>query len=207
MHPEVLNNKRKSNEIYFQFCQYLDIFKKINNLLDDINLEQFIDFYSGISSSIPDYNYFSIMINNVWKNIENENDSNNVLNIEKALSSSNKLNIGKFCIDYNNCQKNNINQNYCNKVGSVKDKNSNHTRINLPLFYYNKYANLNDTSQSNCINENKFEKNNNLIFTPNSRDRKSKIYDHNEETEINLINKSSFKSPSYNGINAKQCFR
>ncbi len=79
MHPEVLNNKRKSNEIYFQFCQYLDIFKKINNLLDDINLEQFIDFYSGISSSIPDYNYFSIMINNVWKNIENENDSNNVL--------------------------------------------------------------------------------------------------------------------------------
>ncbi len=77
----------------------------------------------------------------------------------------------------------------------------------MPLFYYNKYANLNDTSQSNCINENKFEKNNNLIFTPNSRDRKSKIYDHNEETEINLINKSSFKSPSYNGINAKQCFR
>ena len=82
MHPEVLNNRRTKNDIYQQFSESLDIYAKLNNLTNTINLEQFIDFYSGISSSIFDDTYFSYITNNVWglsQENKNENNENNIV--------------------------------------------------------------------------------------------------------------------------------
>jgi Ca2+-binding EF-hand superfamily protein len=84
--------------------------------------------------------------------------------------------------------------------------NYSHTKINLPLFYYNKKENLNNTSKSNNITDKKdFNINiNNSVFTPNSKRIDSKIYENNRQnytSENNLRNRSEPTSPYYNNIN------
>ena len=66
-HPDVSDNIRKEDEIYNQFCYTLDIFIRFNNILNySINLEQFIDYYSGISPSINEDEEFQKILEKVW---------------------------------------------------------------------------------------------------------------------------------------------
>ena len=66
-HPVVSDNIRKEDEIYNQFCYTLDIFIRFNNILNySINLEQFIDYYSGISPSINEDEEFQKILEKVW---------------------------------------------------------------------------------------------------------------------------------------------
>ena len=66
-HPDVSDNIRKEDEIYNQFCYTLDIFIRFNNILNySINLEQFIDYYSGISPSIKEDEEFQKILEKVW---------------------------------------------------------------------------------------------------------------------------------------------
>ena len=209
-HPEVLNHRRKPNDIYFQFCESLDIFTKLNNILNNINLDQFIDFYSGISSSIVDDRYFSYVINNVFPNNDNEIENNNESNKQKLKesSSSPKINANKFYINDNKEDRNNLNENNYNRNSFIKERinNYSHTKINLPLFYYNKKDTLNDHSKyNNFTDKNEFNINkNNSIFTPNSKRIDSKLYDNNEQNYLikNIErNRSEPTSPYYNNIN------
>ena len=159
MHPDVLNNRRSAKDVYNQFCESLDIYTKLNNLSTNINLEQFVDFYSGISPSIFDDRYFSKILNNVWSNDENTttNTNNNINNNNitnnstsnirnQNAPSSTKINYDN--LDYNNL-KNNYNKNErsitennysnYNNNSSIKERiNNNTVKVNLPLFYYNK---------------------------------------------------------------------
>lgn len=151
MHPEVLNHKRKPNDIYIQFCESLDIFAKLNNILNSINLEQFIDFYSGISTSIIDDIYFSYIINNVFEYNDNkiENNKENDKLILKENSSTPKI-VDKYNINNNKKEMNNLNEDNFNRNSFIKERisNYNHTKINLPLFYYKKNDNLNNLYKS-----------------------------------------------------------
>ena len=209
-HPEVLNYRRKPNDIYIQFCESLDIFTKLNNILNNINLDQFIDFYSGISSSIVDDRYFSYVINNVFPNNDSEIEKNNESNKQKLKesSSSPKINANKFYINDNKEDRNNLNENNYNRNSFIKERinNYSHTKINLPLFYYNKKDNLNEHSKyNNFTDKNEFNINkNNSIFTPNSKRIDSKLYDNNEQNYLikNIErNRSEPTSPYYNNIN------
>ena len=66
-HPDVSDNIRNEDEIYNQFCYTLDIFIRFNNILHySINLEQFIDYYSGISPSIKEDEEFQKILEKVW---------------------------------------------------------------------------------------------------------------------------------------------
>ena len=66
-HPDVSDNIRNEDEIYNQFCYTLDIFIRFNNILNySINLEQFVDYYSGISPSIKEDEEFQKILEKVW---------------------------------------------------------------------------------------------------------------------------------------------
>ena len=66
-HPDVSDNIRNEDEIYNQFCYTFDIFIRFNNILNySINLEQFIDYYSGISPSIKEDEEFQKILEKVW---------------------------------------------------------------------------------------------------------------------------------------------
>ena len=207
-HPAVLNKRRNSNDIYIQFSESLDIFANLNNISNDITLEQFIDFYSGISSSILDDNYFNLVINNVWSEKENNietninsiNNSNNL--IKKSPSSPrinyNNLNIDNFNINYNEKDKNII-ENYYSKNSLVKDRiNNSNTKINLPLFYYNNTSNNKNLSS---IPENSNQNINNSVFTPNSRRTNENILKENNGEKNIQMNSPSFRRNNLNLIN------
>ena len=204
-HPAVLNKRRNSNDIYIQFSESLDIFANLNNISNDITLEQFIDFYSGISSSILDDNYFNLVINNVWSEKENSietninNNSNNL--IKKSPSSPrinyNNLNIDNFNINYNEKDKNII-ENYYSKNSLVKDRiNNSNTKINLPLFYYNNTSNNKNLSS---IPENSNQNINNSVFTPNSRRTNENILKENNGEKNIQMNSPSFRRNNLNLI-------
>ena len=210
MHPEVLNHRRKPNDIYMQFCESLDIFVKLNNILNYINLDQFIDFCSGISASIIDDNYFSYVINNVFQNNDEKIENNNENDKLKESSSFPKINLNadKYNINDNKEERNNLNENNYNRNSFIKERinNYSHTKINLPLFYYNKNDNLNNLSKSNNFSDkNDFNINrNNSIFTPNSKIIDSKQYENNGQNyfnQNNSRNRSEPTSPYYNNIN------
>ena len=212
MHPEVLNHRRNPNDIYIQFCESLDIYAKLNNILNNINLDQFIEFYSGISASIIDDRYFAYVLNNVFPNndnkIENNNENDKLKLKESSTSPKINLNVDKFNINDNKEENNNLNEDNLNRNSFIKERMNNysHTKINLPLFYYNKKENLNNTSKSNNITDKKdFNINiNNSVFTPNSKRIDSKIYENNRQnytSENNLRNRSEPTSPYYNNIN------
>jgi len=213
MHPEVLNNRRTKNDIYQQFCESLDIYAKLNNITNTINLEQFIDFYSGISSSIFDDTYFSYITNNVWglsQENKNENNENNIVStIQKSPSSPkisyNNLDIDKFNLNYN--ERNNLNDNNYNRNSSIKDRinNNSNAKINLPLFYYNRNNGLNNNnnlSKSTNFTENiDLNKINNSVLTPNNKARNDNILEINEQNYLNEVNNKR-KSPYKNNINS-----
>ena len=179
-----------------------------------INLDQFIEFYSGISASIIDDRYFAYVLNNVFPNNDNKIETNNENDKLKLKESSTSpkinLNVDKFNINDNKEENNNLNEDNLNRNSFIKERMNNysHTKINLPLFYYNKKENLNNTSKSNNITDKKdFNINiNNSVFTPNSKRIDSKIYENNRQnytSENNLRNRSEPTSPYYNNINTK----
>ena len=65
-HPDVINKKMTQNEVMTQFNYTFDIFCKLNKISKDINCSQFIEYYEGISPSIPNDFQFKEIINNVW---------------------------------------------------------------------------------------------------------------------------------------------
>ena len=222
-HPEVLNNRRNAKDIYLQFSECLDIFAKLNNISNNITLDQFIDFYSGISSSVYDDNYFSYIMDNVWSNKDNNknnvnnvsNTNNNVSAMQKSPSSPknsyNNLDIEQININYNNNynEKNNLNTSNYNRNSSVKDRanNNSNAKINLPLFYYNRNNNnLNNLNNINNLSKstNFIENKDNSVFTPNNKRRYEQLLEEEQNylNEVNSRKKAGAQSPSYRNLNA-----
>jgi Ca2+-binding EF-hand superfamily protein len=217
-HPEVINKRRTPNDIYMQFTETLEIFAELNNIINNITLEQFIDYYSGISSSIYNDSYFEHIINNVWsiKKINSNDSDNNVINNNNNMVKSpsmpkiyDKLNIDNFNINYNQNEKNNSNVNenvYNNNNFSNRERNNaSNTKINLPLFYYNKsnnYRNFGGLPKSTNFSENNelFQnRNNNYALTPHSKEEYQKLYGGIEQNNSQKIN-DICSTPSYNKI-------
>ena len=214
MHPEVLNQRRTPNDIYIQFTETLEIYGELNNIINNITLEQFIDYYSGISPSIYNDTYFEHIINNVWQitstnnngniistpNISGNNENNGNINssIQKSPSMPkiyDKLNIDTFNINYNQSEKNkmNVNENVYSNSNNYANKernNNSNTKINLPLFYYNKnnnYRNFGGVSKSTNFTENNdlFQKRyDNYELTPHSKEEYQKLYEMTENNNI-----------------------
>ena len=133
-HPDVLNGKNTANEIYSDFLDFLETFREYNDNLKGgysftMNFEEFSDFYSEISMSIEDDNFFENMIINCW-DISDENNEE-IENDNSELDQNNKENIN-YNISENyqrkndyNINNNNDSQNIRMRVGKQIIKNSN----------------------------------------------------------------------------------
>ena len=69
-HPEVKMGRKNENEIYNEFIYTLDCFINYKENSTQLSFEDFIEYYSGISASILNNEYFFDMIDGVW-NMEN----------------------------------------------------------------------------------------------------------------------------------------
>ena len=133
-HPDVLLGTKSEKEVFDQFCDTIDIFIKINGISDMITFEQFIDYYSGISASIPNDIYFEDLLNGVWSgNVHNENINNSITTNENSNLNDNFENNNNIQnnIDSNNFlnSNNNINSNKNNQCVS-NNNNFNNSRNN-----------------------------------------------------------------------------
>ena len=120
-HPDAFLGKKSVEDVYKEFLYTFDIFCELNGLKDEISFKEFIDYYTPISASILNDNYFDDIVYGVW-NIEektNENNNNisnnNNLNENKIIDNKNDYNYNEDNIQIdkrNNFQiKNNYNSN------------------------------------------------------------------------------------------------
>ena len=73
-HPEVKMGRKTENEIFGEFVYTFDIFINYKEKTSQCSFEDFIEYYSGISASIENNQYFNDMIEGVW-NMENVNNT------------------------------------------------------------------------------------------------------------------------------------
>jgi Ca2+-binding EF-hand superfamily protein len=106
-HPDVFLGKKSAEQIYKEFLYTFDIFCELNGLKDAISYKDFIEYYTPISASILNDNYFDDIILGVW-NIE---ENNTGININKNNNYYNEENI--------QIDKKNINDNKLSKSQNI----------------------------------------------------------------------------------------
>jgi len=194
-HPDVLNNNKSENELYNQFCYTLDIFIRCSNILNyRINNEQFIEYYSGVSPSIKDDDYFEQILNNIWDVEKKKTEKKKYYNIiyknnYDIYQEGNEMGMNSIFFGQSNSQRPIYNYDYdyleeFYKSSSGVSKNNNNN--------YNKKSNLNRI-KNNFRNktQNDLDKNNiNNIIT------------------FSTLNKNKVKSPKkyflYESENTKE---
>ena len=194
-HPDVLNNNKSENELYNQFCYTLDIFIRCSNILNyRINNEQFIEYYSGVSPSIKDDDYFEQILNNIWDMEKKKTEKKKYYNIiyknnYDIYQEGNEMGMNSIFFGQSNSQRPIYNYDYdyleeFYKSSSGVSKNNNNN--------YNKKSNLNRI-KNNFKNktQNDLDKNNiNNIIT------------------FSTLNKNKVKSPKkyflYESENTKE---
>ncbi len=65
-HPDVLKEKKSENQIINEFFFTFDAFLKYKGRYNQISLDDFIEYYSPISASIPNDEIFIELLNKVW---------------------------------------------------------------------------------------------------------------------------------------------
>ena len=181
-HPEVINGTKSEEEVYEQFCYSLDLYCEINDIQKngELTFANFLDYYSGVSASIPDEVYFEDMINGVWS--DNNNKNNN--------------------LNYNNNNSFNINQNKQNEISNNEQKEDYNTtnRFNNSFKYNNISNNLNNIN-NNIIQNNNYEEKRikNSMSSPYFYDVNNiKNNQQNNNTNYNNNNPSGFSNYSNN---------
>ena len=106
-HPDVFLGKKSAEQIYKEFLYTFDIFCELNGLKDIISYKDFIEYYTPISASILNDNYFDDIILGVW-NLE---ENNTGININKNNDYYNEENI--------QIDKKNINDNKLSKSQNI----------------------------------------------------------------------------------------
>ena len=106
-HPDVFLGKKSAQQIYKEFLYTFDIFCELNGLKDVISYKDFIEYYTPISASILNDNYFDDIILGVW-NLE---ENNTGININKNNDYYNEENI--------QIDKKNINDNKLSKSQNI----------------------------------------------------------------------------------------
>ena len=94
-HPDVLNGKKSEKEVFEEFA---DSFQVHHNLINEqekdneITIEEFMDYYEGISMSIDKDEYFELMMNNAWKMNSHTTGKNNKKGWSNKEKEGTKLN-------------------------------------------------------------------------------------------------------------------
>ena len=212
-HPDVLNNNKGEDEIYNQFCYTMDIYIRFSNILNySINNEQFIEYYSGISPSIKDDDYFEQILENVWGVEKKKTEKKKYYNIiyknnYDIYQEGNEMGMNSIFFGQSNSQRPIYNYDYDyleefykSSSSTLKNKNNNYyKKSNL-----NKIRNNFRNKTQNDLNQNNI--NNKLIFstlnTNNTNNIKSPkkyfLYESDNTKENHGIR--VFKKKRYNPI-------
>ena len=136
-HPDAFLGKKTSEEVYKEFLYTFNIFCELKGLKDEISYKDFIDYYTPISASILNDNYFDDIIYGAW-NIEDNNiidkyNINNGNNNNLNIKENNNINEGNIQIEKrNNFEINNSNSNSNNLSKSQNISNINQMRVFSP---------------------------------------------------------------------------
>ena len=69
MHPDVKAGKRTEDEILGEFLDTFELHHSMKHPEDrdgKVSLKEFVEYYTNISSTIPNDEYFELMITNAW---------------------------------------------------------------------------------------------------------------------------------------------
>ena len=175
-HPDVINEIKSEDIIYNQFRQTLELFLDINKILNEkITKDEFVDYYAGISASIPDDIYFQDILNGIWdlsklyniKNNINEYGNTNINNYNHGINTYKEYNNFQ---NYNNKRQNNYQKKNLSKSLSTPEVNierisqtpyNNNISNILQKNYENNNININENIRYNN-NYNSFKSNNNI---------------------------------------------
>ena len=185
MNPEVLTKKIGKDTAFAQFSETLDNYMKIKNIENCLNLSQFIEYYSGISSSIYDDTYFKNLLYNVWGIIDNYNNG------KKNVMNNIGINQNKRECESSNVPKVSINNYELDKYKKLNRYNTDgdklNSKINLPLFYYNKNKDFRKSNNNDNINLTS-SSNGNKLNNGNNRYNSYKNYMNFDLNDINVRN-------------------
>ena len=136
-HPDAFLGKKSEENVYKEFLYTFGIFCEINDLKEEISYKEFVDYYTPISSSILNDNYFDDILYGVWNiesynnnikidkvndiNITNDNNNNNI-NLDSKMN--NKIIEDDFSLLDNGNQRNNINNNLSKSMAFDKEVNN-----------------------------------------------------------------------------------
>ena len=203
-HPDVIQGIKSPDIIYNQFRQTLEMFLEVNKILNDIiTKEQFVDYYSAISASIPDDIYFQDILNGIYDLSKlynlNNNEANNNYRYNKNEANNYNLN--------SPIEKNNNNYNYGNRnnyyhYNNERNKKFMSKSISTPQIISEKYVKTPYINNSN-IRNNLFSNNlnnykNNIQSGNSTKDNNRYNQINNEENLINNnANMNSISDPYY----------
>jgi len=139
-HPDVIIGRRSELEIQNEFIFTFDIFLKYKGLSSKITYQEFLEYYTFISASIKDDNYFYDIMEGVWSNNQNINYNNQNMNYQNNQNQN-----------YQNINYNNQNINYNNQnMNYQNNQNMNYQNIN----YNNQNMNYHNINNNNINNQN-----------------------------------------------------
>ena len=201
-HPEVINGTKSEEEAFEQFCLSLDLFCELIGIPKngEISFENFIEYYSYISASIPDEVYFEDMLNGVW--------SDNNINNAKKMNTNNNSNIISTNDNCYNEENNKYNMNSILMGISTNERNNNKNLGGNNYKYNNKYNN-NMNNQIEYNNEKKIKNSMSSPFFYENNDKSNDSYNiisNQRNSNNNIINNNaqspymnySYKKNSYN---------
>ena len=206
-HPDVIQGIKSSDVIYNQFRQTLEMFIDINKILNDIiTKEEFVDYYSAISASIPDDIYFQDILNGIYDLSKLYNVNNNDIN-NNNIYYTNNMNNNKINSYFDN---NNYNQrnNYSNYNIGRNNKNISKSLSTPEIISekyiktpYNNYNNIRNNILQNNLNNYKdnIQTINNNIIKDNNRynqNQNNNVYKEENKINNNTI-MSSISDPYY----------
>ena len=130
-HPDAFLQKKSEEQVYEEFLYTFDVFCELNGLKDEISFKDFIEYYTPISASISNDNYFGDIIYGVW-NLEGTN-------YHSSPSNNNNTDLNK--INDNQIQNDNI----FNENELLMNKNVDNN------YQINQANQVNDVSKSQVI--------------------------------------------------------
>ena len=155
MHPDVLSRKKSEEEIFSQFCFTLDVYIRVNNIMNnEITFEQFIDYYSGISPSIADDKRFEDILNKVW-GIDNDDtvkSSNNQNYNDEENIDYDEMGINSLFLGISKSKRPKYNYDYLKNLKNLNNYQSSNNKINTESNNTNNYNLRKQLSQRNYDN-------------------------------------------------------
>lgn len=182
-HPEVKSGKRNESDILNEFIITFDSYTNFKDRISQISLQDFIEYYSGISASIADDDYFIDIMNGVW-DISNNSFLKQINN--DNLNDSNEQNTENSNIKKENDNKIISPMKEENKTSDITSK-----KYNKRSFSNKNYRTLDKkTGKTYNIITGYYDDEDNLLNSNNSEIEKiNLISSHNTTSDYFLINK------------------